>query len=36
MRAMKKFYEKPTLVLRDKLSKVTAIPPQSLVLLPPP
>jgi hypothetical protein len=28
---MKKFYEKPTLVLRDKLSKVTAIPPISLI-----
>jgi hypothetical protein len=28
---MKKSYQKPALVLRDKLSKVTAIPTDSLV-----
>lgn len=26
---MKKVYEKPALVRREKLSKVTAVPPQS-------
>jgi bifunctional DNase/RNase len=29
---MKKSYEKPTLVRREKLSKVTAIPSDSLIL----
>jgi hypothetical protein len=28
---MKKSYEKPTLVRRDKLSTVTAVPPISLI-----
>jgi len=32
---MKKSYEKPSLAPRGKLSKVTAIPPESLVLAKP-
>jgi hypothetical protein len=32
---MKKIYERPTLARRDKLSKVTAIPTDSLLLPPP-
>jgi hypothetical protein len=30
---MKKSYEKPTLARREKLSKVTAIPTDSLILV---
>jgi hypothetical protein len=30
---MKKSYDKPTIVRRDKLSKVTAIPSDSLILV---
>jgi hypothetical protein len=30
---MKKSYDKPTLVRRDKLSKVTAIPSDSLIVV---
>jgi hypothetical protein len=30
---MKKSYDKPTLVQRDKLSKVTAIPSDSLIVV---
>jgi hypothetical protein len=30
---MKKSYEKPTLVRHEKLSKVTAIPTDSLILM---
>jgi hypothetical protein len=32
---MKKSYQKPVLVRRDKLSNVTAIPTDSLVIIPP-
>ncbi len=32
-RAVKKSYEKPVLLRRDALSKVTAVPPQSIAIV---